>query len=133
MALHDIDLDRPRAFDLTMLKDDKEEDLVGLDLHQLAIRALHDGLWVAGPHRGLPWHVSTQLVVVMRRIPGKARRWRPSPDILVHPTAGDDLLTFLNVDARGVPPFMIEVASPSTWTNDVRDKRFGYELSLIHI
>ncbi len=126
MALRNLDQDGdyPIALDIVMLHDDTEEDLVGSDLHQIAIRTLYEGLWLAGPERGLPWHVSTQLVVLMGKLQGK--QWHPSPDILVHPTAGHELLSSFDVKTHGVPPFVIEVASPSTWEYDVGSKANAY-------
>lgn len=83
--LHHVTSDRELVFDIAQLKDDAEEDLVGSDLHQTAIRTLCDSLWLVGPERGLPWHVSSQLVVLMGKLEGKD--WHPSPDIFMHPTA----------------------------------------------
>lgn len=126
MALRNVgdDPGYPIALDIVMLHDDTEEDLVGSDLHQIAIRTLYEGLWLAGPERGLPWHVSTQLMVLMGKLQGK--QWHPSPDILVHPTAGPDLLTSFDIKTHGVPPFVIEVASPATWEYDIGSKANAY-------
>ena len=123
-ALHNIASDREFVFDVAMLKDDSEEDLVGSDLHQTAIRVLSDSLWLLGPERGLPWHVSSQLVVLMGKIGGKV--WHPSPDIFVHPTAGAAPRNSFDVHDESVPPFVIEVASPSTWEYDTAAKRRSY-------
>ena len=126
MALHHITSDRDFVFDVVMLKDDTEEDLVGSDLHQTAIRYLCDSLWLVGPERGLPWHVSSQLVVLMGTVLGKD--WNPSPDIFVHPTAGSMPRSSFDIGVEGVPPFVVEVASPSTWQYDVgpKGRSYGY-------
>lgn len=111
--------------DLAALKDDSEEDLVGADWHQDAIDTTFEGLWLAGPEEGLPWKVSRQLMVLMGDL-GPKRDWRPSPDILVHPTAGTAPLSSFDAAALGVPPLLIEVASPGTFEYDASAKRDGY-------
>ena len=110
---------------LATLKDDTEEDLVESDFHQDAIRVARDGLVLVGPERGLPWHVSVQL---MGRV-GPKRDWRPSPDVFVHPTAGPEPRSSFDARAEGVPPLVIEVASPETYRHDVAGKRDGYFLA----
>jgi Uma2 family endonuclease len=110
--------------DVLDLHDDTEEDLVGSDLHQEAIVTVYLSLKSVGRRRGLPWHVSNQLMVLMGRVSGK--EWRPSPDVLVHTTAGTEPLTSFNVAAHGVPELVVEVASESTWNYDVELKRRIY-------
>lgn len=122
--LHHVTSDRELVFDIAQLKDDTEEDLVGSDLHQTAIRTLCDSLWLVGPERGLPWHVSSQLVVLMGKLEGKD--WHPSPDIFVHPTAGLEPRTSFDIAIEGVPPFVVEVASPATYEYDIGGKGRGY-------
>lgn len=128
VTLRNITSDREFALDVVRLIDDTEEELarVGTDIHQTAIRRLCDSLWLAGPERGLPWHVSSQLTVLMGKIEGK--NWRPSPDIMVHPTGGSEPRTSWDVAVEGVPPFVVEVASPATWEYDLSVKRrtYGY-------
>ena len=113
---------------LATLKDDTEEDLVGSDFHQDAIRVARDGLVLAGPERGLPWHVSVQLTVLMGSV-GPKRDWRLSPDIFVHPTAGPEPRTSFDARTEGVPPLVIGVASPETYRYDLAGKRDGYFLT----
>ncbi|MFI5269931.1 MAG: Uma2 family endonuclease [Chloroflexota bacterium] len=128
VTLRNITSDRQFVFDILHLTDDTEEVLarVGTDAHQTAIRRLCDSLWLAGPERGLPWHVSSQLMVLMGKIEGKY--WRPSPDIMVHPTGGSEPRSSWDVAVEGVPPFVVEVASPATWEDDLTIKRrtYGY-------
>lgn len=128
VTLRNITSDRQFVFDILHLTDDTEEVLarVGTDVHQTAIRRLCDSLWLAGPERGLPWHVSSQLMVLMGKIEGKY--WRPSPDIMVHPTGGSEPRSSWDVAVEGVPPFVVEVASPATWEDDLTIKRrtYGY-------
>lgn len=124
VTLHHITSDRQFALDIVRLKDDTEEDLVGSDAHQTAIRLLCDSLWLVGPERGAPWHVSSQLTVLMGKIEGK--EWHPSPDIFVHPTGGLGPRTSWDAATEGVPPFVVEVASPATWEYDVSVKQRSY-------
>ena len=112
---------------VALMKDDTEEDLVGSDLHQRAIRTTHQSLELAGPERGLPWHVSMQLVVRMGLV--GSRDWNPSPDVFVHPTAGTEPRTSFDAVAEGVPPLVLEVASPRTWDYDVDVKEYLYHLA----
>jgi len=125
VVTHNKRFDRGALLALVMLRDDTEEDLVGSDLHQTAIRALYEGLWLAGRKDELPWHVSTQLMVLMGRVGGK--EWHPSPDVFVHPTAGPEPRVSFDVRVEGVPPFVAEVVSEATWGYDVEGKRFGYD------
>ncbi len=124
MVVHDSVLDQNLLRDLEELHDDGEEDLVGADWHQTAIRVANEGLLLAGPEQGLPWHVGNQLTVLMGRIRNK--EWRPSPDLSVHPTAGPEPVTSLDTRVHGVPPLIIEVASEGTWRYDVGAKRRSY-------
>jgi Uma2 family endonuclease len=124
MALYDPLLDQDLFADLAELHDDEEEDLVGADWHQDAIHVIDDGLLLAGPERGLPWHVGNQLPVLMGAVDGK--EWRPSPDISVHPTLGPTRLLSLDARVHGVPSVIIEVASERTYRYDLNAKRRAY-------
>ncbi len=99
------------------LADDSEETLVGSSLHQDAITALYTSLSLCGPYRGLPWFVDNQLQLVIPRPPG--RPYKPSPDILVHPTLTNASRDSLIVAADSPPALIVEVASPSTVANDI--------------
>lgn len=118
---------RERIADYQWLHDDTEEDLVGADWHQDAIRATVYSLRDLASERGLPWHVGDQLPLVGARPDGTA--WRPSPDVMVHPHAGVAQRKEMVVDVDGPPALIVEVASPTTWAYDVdtrRGKAFGY-------
>ncbi len=106
------------------LPDDTEEDLVGSSLHQLAITTLYDSLRLVGPERDLPWCVGDQLTLVIPRPNGSL--YRPSPDILVHPTAGEADRTEFDTRVEGVPSLIAEVVSPTTWQRDVDRKAAWY-------
>jgi len=124
-----------QALDFGWLHDDTEEDVVGADWHQTAIRSLSIGLKLLAGRRGWPWHVGDQLTLV-GTLPD-SRDWRPAPDVSIHPTLGPAGLRELDVRVEGAPTLLIEVASASTWRYDVsmestrRGKRqagkaFGY-------
>ncbi len=117
MAMTTKDLTPQVLSGLGRLRDDTEEDLVGPDWHRTAIRALHDSLWAAAAQAGLPWHVGDQLEHLIPR-PGMAD-WRPSPDIAVHLSAGQRAYISFDTRAEGMPPFVVEVVSRSTWRHDI--------------
>lgn len=98
-------------------RDDTEEDLVGTDWHQDAIRGLRTSLRDLADLASLPWHIGDQLTLVAWGPYGTP--WRPSPDIMVHPTAGTARRKDMDARADGVPALIIEVASESTWRRDV--------------
>ena len=101
-------------------RDDTEEDLVGTDWHQDALCGLRTGLRDLAARAGLPWHVGAQLPLAAwgtYRTP-----WRPSPDIMAHPTAGAARRKEMDTRTDGLPALIIEVASESTWRKDV-DRR----------
>jgi Uma2 family endonuclease len=126
---------RERVLDYSWLHDDTEEDFVGADWHQDAIRALSTSLKTLAEERRWPWHVGDQLTLVGEKPDGK--EWRPGPDISIHPHLGPDKRQEIDVRVEGPPALVLEVASASTWTYDVslestrRGKRqvgkaFGY-------
>lgn len=101
------------------LDDDTEETLVGSSLHQGAITALNTSLTLCGPERGLPWFIGNQIELIIPR-PGNTRPYKPSPDMLVHPTLTNASRTSVVLETDGPPALVIEVASPSTaLRNDV--------------
>jgi len=117
--------DSGKTRDPYVLTDDTEEDLVGTDLHQRAIRTLCENLLHVQEKRGTPWHVGMQLTTLMGDVPGK-KDWQPSPDILVHLTAGPSDFTSLDAVALGAPQLVIDVLSRSTWTYDIEAKKDAY-------
>lgn len=123
------------ALDYSWLHDDLEEDFVGADWHQNAIRALSTSLKTLAEGRGWPWHVGDQLTVICEK--PDATEWRPGPDISIHPRLGPADRQDIDARVDGAPILVIEVASASTWRYDVslesarRGKRqvgkaFGY-------
>jgi len=120
-----VPTDRDKARNPDVLTDDTEEDLVGTDLHQRAIRTLCENLLHVQEKRRAPWHVGMQLTTLMGDVPGK-KDWRPSPDVLVHLTAGPGNLSSLDAVALGAPHLVIEVLSESTWAYDLGKKKTAY-------
>lgn len=130
-----------QVLDFDWLHDDIEEDLVGADWHQDAIRALSTSLKMLVEERHWTWHIGDQLTLI-GEIPGD-RDWRPGPDISIHPTLGLDKRRDIDVRVYGPPALAIEVASSSTWAYDASvesisrarrraGKAYGY-LYLLHI
>ena len=76
-----LSVDTRHMLDYRWLHDDLEEDLVGADWHQDAIRALSTSLKTFADERGWPWHVGDQLTVVGAKPDGTD--WRPGPDISI--------------------------------------------------
>lgn len=114
----------------TWLHDDTEEDLVRADWHQRAIRDLSAALQDLAAQHSWPWHVGDQLTLVGWKPDGSP--WRPSPDIMIHPTAGPSLREEIVIREEGSPALIVEVASRTTWAYDVdidrvrQGKAYGY-------
>ena len=119
-----------RAIPSSWLHDDTEEDLVGADWHQQAIRALSDSLDDLAADLNLQWHVGDQLTLAGTKPDGTP--WRPSPDITIYPSAGAAMRAEMVVSTDGVPALIIEVASPSTWQYDV-DLQAGKAWGYLHL
>jgi Uma2 family endonuclease len=47
------------------------------------------------------------------------RKWRPAPDVSIHPQLGPEQHQGINVRVEGPPALVREVAMASTWTYDV--------------
>jgi len=110
-----------QVLDYSWLHDDTEEDMVGADWHQDAIRAIGLALKTLARERQWPWHVGDQLTLI-GDVPGR-ERWSPAPDISVHPTLGPAARRDLDLRVEGPPTLVVEVASPSTWAYDVSLER----------
>src|SRR5437763_11779181 len=108
---------RGQVLDYSWLHDDTEEDLVGADWQQHAIRALSTSLQALADERRWPWHVGDQLTLVGEKPNGK--EWRPAPDVSIHPQLGPEQRQDIDVRVEGPPALVLEVASASTWRYDV--------------
>ena len=127
-----LDLRNPPPWLATVLlaEDDTEESVMGSDLHQAAIGEFHASLYEyaeALAASGVPpWYVSTQVTVIVS-LPERERPWQPKPDVFVvqgveaHPRTSYDTRT-----EGPMPPFILEVASESTWRYDVGEKAVLY-------
>lgn len=126
---------REQPLDYSWLHDDEEEDLVGADWHQDAIRALSISLKTLARRQYPSWHIGDQLTLIGDK-PG-GTDWRPAPDVSIHPRLGPEARQDIDVRVEGPPALVIEAASTSTWKYDVslestrRGKRqagkaFGY-------
>ena len=127
------------ALDYSWLHDDLEEDLVGAEWHQSAIRALATSLKTLAEARHWPWHVGDQVTLVAWKPDNSA--WRPAPDIVLYPQLGPEERQEISVREEGPPALIIEVVSASTWAYDVSlestrrckkqvGKAFGYLVGL---
>ena len=112
-----VSVDTRHMLNYGWLHDDLEEDLVGADWHQDAIRALSTSLQTLADERGWTWHVGDQLTVVGEK--PDATEWRSGPDISIHPRLGPEKRQDIDVRRDGPPSLVIEVASSSTWAYDV--------------
>ena len=107
------------------LPDDTEESVVGTVLHQITISTLADHLRMAGPERGASWDVGSQLSLTgLARPDGTA--YSPMPDVFITRYPLDRMESAIDVGVQGMPPLVIEVASPSTVRHDVGDKARVY-------
>jgi Uma2 family endonuclease len=108
------------AFD--HLEDDTEETLVGSTHHQDAIVDAYISLKRHRRRRGLPWFVGNQTKLVIPRAGGQPP-YQPSPDLMIHTTAGPEGRASLPISNYGPPALVIEVVSPATALRN--DLNFG--------
>jgi Uma2 family endonuclease len=116
-----------------LAEDDTEDSVMGSDWHQEAIFQAHGPLLDhAEEHRTTgesPWYVSSQVTVIVP-LPRRAKPWQPKPDLFV--VVGVEPLHRTSYDTRRegpMPQFVLEVASESTWRDDVEEKRDLYVLA----
>jgi Uma2 family endonuclease len=116
-----------------LAEDDTDESVVGSDWHQEAILEAHAVLLTHAEERvsagASPWYVSSQVTVIVN-LPRRARPWQPKPDLFV--VAGLPAAHRRSYDARRdgpMPQFVLEIASESTWREDVESKRDLYGLT----
>src|SRR5438105_15857674 len=108
---------REQVLDYSWLHDDTEEDLVGADWQQHAIRALSTALQALADERHWPWHVGDQLTLVGEKPNGK--EWRPDPDVSIHTQLGLEQRQDIDARREGPTALVPALARASTWTYDV--------------
>lgn len=106
--------------------DDTEESIVGAELHQEVGGVLAAGLASVASRRGVPWGVCEEvgLAGLQHR---DGRPYSPRPDIFVLAAPIDPTRAEIALADAGPLLLVIEVASESTWANDVGNKRDAYE------
>src|SRR5579863_8695635 len=116
-----------------LAEDDTEESVMGSDWHQEAIFEAHGMLLTVSEQRlavgASPWYVSSQVTVIVN-LPRRGRPWRPKPDLFV--VTGMQPSHRSSYDTRRdgpMPQFVLEIASESTWREDVDSKRDLYMLT----
>jgi Uma2 family endonuclease len=118
-----------------LAEDDTEESVMGSDWHQEAIFEAHGPLLAHAEERqtadvpAVPWYVSSQVSVIVP-LPRRARPWQPKPDLFVVVGLPPGHRTSYDTRREGpMPQFVLEVASESTWRDDVEEKRDLYALA----
>lgn len=109
------------------LPDDTEESVVGTEWHQEATGDTADKLREGARRQAAPWGVCEQIALVgLRHRDG--RPYDPRPDVMVlsRPLLAGSLSSVALAEV-GAPLFIAEVASRSTVSDDVGDKRHAYE------
>lgn len=97
-----VSADAQRVLDYSWLHDDQEEDLVGAEWHQSAIRALATSLKTLADARAWPWHVGDQVTLLAWKPDGTA--WRPAPDIAIYPRLEPEERREIDVRVEGPRP-----------------------------
>jgi Uma2 family endonuclease len=115
-----------------LAEDDTEESVMGSDWHMEAIVEAYNPLLTHAEERQAarlaPWYVSSQVTVIVP-LPRRVRPWHPKPDLFV--VVGLPHVHRSSFDTRRegpMPQFVLEVASESTWRDDVQEKRDLYFL-----
>lgn len=108
------------------LPDDTEESVVGTQWHQEAISALTGMLQEVAARRGATWGVCDQIALTgLRHADGHPYDPRPDVMVLPLPLPSGNVSSIALADVA-TPLFIAEVASTSTFGNDVGDKRAAY-------
>jgi Uma2 family endonuclease len=113
-------------------EDDTEESVMGSDWHMKAIVEAFNPLLTHAEEREAaqapPWYVSSQITVIVP-LPRRIRPWHPKPDLVVVVGLPANDRTSYDTRREGpMPQFVLEVASESTWRDDVEEKRDLYFL-----
>ena len=109
------------VLDYSWLHDDLEDDLLGAEWHQSAIRALVISLKTLAQEQFPRWHVGDQVTLVAWK--PDHTDWRPAPDVVIFPHLGPQERPEIDLRQEGPPALIVEVASVSTWDYDVSMER----------
>ena len=114
-------------YDRLLIDDDTEESVTGSDFHLIAILALYDVLNRYAHRTRQAWYVTAEVMVLVD-VPDRSRNpWTPMPDVYVVLDTADVPRTSLDTRAgTAFPQFICEVASESTWGQDVGEKQRLY-------
>jgi len=125
MALSAHPLPRDLRFVPNTLPDDTEDTIVGIKWHQEAGGALASVLAAVAERRGASWGVCEEVGLAgLLHLDG--RPYSPRPDVFVLAGPVDGRAAEVALAEVGPPPLVVEIASESTWRNDVGDKRAAY-------
>lgn len=113
--------------DRLLIPDDTEESVSGSDFHLIAILALYDGLFRFAARTGRRWYVTAE-VLILADLPDRVSNpWRAMPDVYVVLDLDNQRRVSLDTRAGApFPQFICEVASESTWEEDVDGKQRLY-------
>jgi Uma2 family endonuclease len=115
------------------LPPDTEESVMGTQWHQEAIDALASMLVEVGRRQGQRWGVARGITLLDTgaRYPN-GKPYDPKPDVMVLPQPlPDGDITGISLRDVGVPLFIAEVASKSTWNNDLSFKKEVYAFARV--
>jgi Uma2 family endonuclease len=114
--------DPPWLAAVLQAEDDTEESVMGSDWHQ---KAIFEAYGAAGL---VPWYVSSQVTIIVQ-FPRRERVWQPKPDLFgVVGLPPKDRTSYDTRKDGPMPHFILEIASDSTWLNDVDNKVINYGL-----
>ncbi len=112
-----------------LAEDDTEESVMGSDLHQEVINESHATILEYAEALVAGWYVSSQVTVIVV-LPEREDPWKPKPDLFVVQGVPAHSRTSYDTRSEGpMPPFVLEVASESTWRHDVGEKARLYQLA----
>jgi Uma2 family endonuclease len=109
-----------------VLPDDTEESIVGTKWHQRAIAGLDEALEHVRREQHEPWDVATNLGCRGFPHPSGRPDYAPKPDVCIHRRTLPPSATEVRLSEYGPPLLIVEVASDSTWTEDVGAKARSY-------
>jgi Uma2 family endonuclease len=108
------------------LPNDTEESVTGSQWHQQTLFQLGQMLREVAQRRGASWGFCEWITLSGLQY-ADGRDYGPKPDVMVlrQPLATGDVAT-VHLTEVGVPLFIAEIASKSTWHNDIGEKQRAY-------